>query len=230
LQTPTNNSAPHLTTSNRQLTPVSAEALRFKLFKRKHGRLFIFAIDASGSMALNRIAQARGAMLGLLRQSYVKRDSVAILAFRGSSAELLLAPSQSVLRARRVLDSLGVGGGTPLAAGLACALQLAKRSKAVQGELTLLLFTDGRANVPIVTNGDSDPERRRQVIAAEVKTLGYGLQAAGVKTVLIDTQRRFTANDEARSLAQTLGAVYKALPLVGQLANVANGGGKHEVA
>ena len=193
--------------------PVSSESLRFKLFKRKQGRLFIFAIDLSGSMALNRIAQAKGTMLGLLRQSYVKRDSLAIVAFRGTSAELLLPPSRSILRARRVLDSLAIGGGTPLSAGLACALQLAKRSPPDQGELTLLLFTDGRANVPIGPNGNTDPEDRRRLIAAEVTELGAGLKKAGVRTVLIDTQNRFTANNEAQALARTLGAEYEALHL-----------------
>jgi magnesium chelatase subunit D len=196
---------------SRQLTPVSSELLRFKLFKRKQGRLFIFAIDLSGSMALNRIAQAKDTMLGLLRQSYVKRDSVAIVAFRGTSAELLLPPSRSILRARRVLDFLGIGGGTPLSAGLACALQLAKRTQARQGELTLLLFTDGHANVPIGANGNTDREHRRRLIASEVKMLGARLKKAGVRTVLIDTQNRFTANDEAHALARTLGADYEAL-------------------
>ncbi len=209
------------------LTPIPSEALRFKLFKRKQGRLFIFAIDLSGSMALNRIAQAKETMLGLLRQSYVKRDSVAIVGFRGTSAQLLLPPSRGILRARRVLDSLAVGGGTPLSAGLACALQLAKRASAQLGELTLLLFTDGHANVPIAANGNTDREYRRQLIRSEVNLLGAALKKAGVRTVLIATQNRFAANEEAYTVARTLAAEYRVLPL--KTANSAAAGGSYDL-
>ncbi|HEY3041784.1 MAG TPA: magnesium chelatase ATPase subunit I [Pyrinomonadaceae bacterium] len=210
-QTSKAGASPFPLAGGQQLMSVPSGTLRFKLFKRKQGRLFIFAIDLSGSMALNRIAQAKATMLGLLRQSYIKRDSVAIVAFRGTSAELLLPPSRSILRARRVLDSLEVGGGTPLSAGLACALQLAKQTQVRQGELTLLLFTDGHANVSISTNGKPNGEDRRLVIESEVRVLGAGLKRAGVKTVLVDTQNRFTANDAAHALARTLGADYQTL-------------------
>ncbi|HEY8185079.1 MAG TPA: magnesium chelatase ATPase subunit I [Pyrinomonadaceae bacterium] len=211
LQALRRSSSPFVNRQHRQLTPVSSDSLRFKLFKRKQGRLFIFALDLSGSMALNRIAQAKRAMLRLLRQSYIKRDSVAIIAFHGSSAKLLLPPSRSILRARRVLDSLGVGGGTPLSAGLECALRLAKRSLAGQGQLTLLLFTDGHPNVSLGAKGNADREQRRELIASEVELLGAALNSAGVRTVLIDTQKRFTANPEAYALARTLGAEYESL-------------------
>src|SRR6266542_2811946 len=219
--------SPVLLPGTRQLTPVSSEDLRFKLLKRKQGRLFIFAIDLSGSMALNRIAQAKETMLALLRQSYVKRDSVAIVGFRGTSAQLLLPPSRSILRARRVLDSLGIGGGTPLSAGLSCALQLAKRASAQLGELTLLLFTDGHANVAIAANGNTDREYRRQLIRSEVKALGAAFKKTGVRTVLMATQNRFTANDEAYSLARTLDAEYRVLPL--NTANSAVAGGSYDL-
>jgi magnesium chelatase ATPase subunit I len=224
---PTSRSSPVPSPGTRQMTPIPSEALRFKLFKRKQGRLFIFAIDLSGSMALNRIAQAKETMLGLLHQSYVKRDSVAIVGFRGVSAQLLLPPSRSILRARRVLDSLGIGGGTPLSAGLACALHLSKRAQAQAGELTLLLFTDGHANVPIAANGNTDRQYRRQVIRSEVNLLGAALKKAGVKIVLIATQNRFTANDEAYALARTLAAEYRTLPLIA--ANSTAAGGSYDL-
>jgi magnesium chelatase subunit D len=197
--------------SARQITPVSSAALRFKLFKRKPGRLFIFALDLSGSMALNRIAQAKGLMLGLLQQSYVQRDHVAMVAFRGSSATLVLPPTRSMLRARRVLDALGVGGGTPLSAALACSLALARQVKGRHGELSLLLFTDGHANVPLKETLNSERSQRRRQIEGEVTLLGSALAQAGVHTVLIDTQNRFSANDEARDLAHNLGATYQVL-------------------
>ena len=132
-----------LAPDTRQVIPTSA--LRFKLFKRKQGRLFIFAIDLSGSMALNRIGHAKGVMHALLRESYIKRDSVAIVGFRGTSAELLLPPSRSILRARRVLDSVGVGGGTPLSAGLTCALELASGVPQLRVAATLRCYSSPMA-------------------------------------------------------------------------------------
>jgi magnesium chelatase subunit D len=186
--------------------PIPSSALRFKLFKRKQGRLFIFAVDLSGSMALKRIAQAKGMIHSLLSESYIKRDSVAIIGFRGSSAELLLAPSRSILRARRILDSVGVGGGTPLSAGLACALQLAKRVGPAAGEMFLLIFTDARANVPLQTTELPDRVIRRNVIEGEVKRLGDELRKAGVEQVVISAENPFNRNREVAVLAANLGA------------------------
>src|SRR6266850_1686462 len=114
------NSSPRAIPEGENSNLILRDAPRFKLFKRKQGTLFIFAIDTSGSMALNRIARAKGAILKLLRQSYLNRDSVAIIAFHGKSADLSLPPSRSILRAKRVLDSLRMGGSTPLSAGLVC--------------------------------------------------------------------------------------------------------------
>jgi magnesium chelatase ATPase subunit I len=90
------------------------EDLRYKLFSQKSGTLYILLIDASGSMAQNRIAHAKRVALGIFQRSYVDRDRVAIIAFAGTTAEILLRPSNSMARARRVLDALSVGGGTPL--------------------------------------------------------------------------------------------------------------------
>jgi magnesium chelatase subunit D len=189
------------------LTPV--RALRYKRLSRKSGRLFIFAIDTSGSMALNRIARAKRVMVNLLKQSYVKRDSVAIVGFRGKSAEILLPPSRSVLRVRHVLEMLPVGGGTPLSAGLARALEMVKRVGDTRGEIILLLFTDGHANVPICENANGIRAQRRRVIEAEVSALGSELRKAGVGTVVVNSQNGVTGNDEVRALARTLCAEYQ---------------------
>lgn len=184
------------------------DALRFKLFKRKQGRLFIFAIDLSGSMALNRITHAREVMLGLLRQSYIHRDRVAIVGFRGMTAELMLPPSKSILRARRVLDTLPMGGGTPLSAGLARALELANRVGPTLGGIVLLVFTDGGANVPLQTSEIRDRAGRRKRIEDEVKRLGSEMRKAGIDPVVVDTQNAFTPNGDALALAENLGARY----------------------
>lgn len=187
----------------------SAYSLRFKLFKRKQGRLFIFAIDLSGSMALNRIAQAKAVMVGLLRQSYIDRDTVAIVGFRGTSAQLLLPPSRSILRARRVLETVSVGGGTPLSAGLACSLRLAKRAAATSGAMTLLLFTDGQANVALSVNQIKDRGRRREIINEEISRLGVHLRKAGVTLVVADTQNEFSSSGKAAEVAEILCAEYR---------------------
>jgi len=178
-------------------------SLRFKQFTRKSGSLFIFAIDTSGSMAAKRIDLAKGAALGLLRQSYLRRDHVAIVAFRGSSAELALPPSRSILRARRVLDSLPVGGSTPLSAALLRALSLAKRHK--NREVVLLLFTDGHANVSLYENGCNRVERL-ELVKEETRLLGAELLRTGVTTIVVETQNGFWLPGGARELAARLRA------------------------
>jgi magnesium chelatase subunit D len=192
--------------------PIPSSAFRFKLFKRKQGRLFIFAIDLSGSMALNRIGHAKGMIYALLRESYIKRDSVAIVGFRGTSAELLLPPSRSILRARRVLDAVGVGGATPLSAGLVCALELAKRVGSTVGEKFLLVFTDGQANVSLKTIANSGRVARQRQIEAEIADLGLALKTAGVTAAVISTQGAYLSTGVAEKLAEKLGARFESLP------------------
>ena len=196
-----------LAPDTRHLTPT----LRYKQLSRKSGRLFILAIDASGSMAINRIRQAKGAALSLLKQSYIKRDRVAIVGFRGTSAELLLPPSRSMIRARRVLDSLEVGGGTPLTAGLVRSLEVVKRERS-NGETILLIFTDGNANVAAGSNGRATGAElragRREKIERELAGLGSALGKAGVKVFVVDTQTQWGSSGDARVLAERFGWNY----------------------
>jgi magnesium chelatase subunit D len=201
--------SPPATPDHQNLTVVLSDAPRFKLFKRKHGTLFIFAIDTSGSMALNRIARAKGAILKLLRQSYLNRDSVAIIAFRGKSADLSLPPSRSILRARRVLDSLRMGGTTPLSAGLVCTLNLVKRIRNTQGEIVALLFTDAHPNVTLRDERHRERASRQDVIETEIRQLGKELKKARVTLAVVDTQRGFSSGADTRDtrhLAEVLGA------------------------
>jgi len=163
-------------------------------------------------MAINRIRQAKGAALSLLKQSYIKRDRVAIVGFRGTSAEVLLPPSRSMLRARRVLDSLGVGGGTPLTAGLIRSLEVAKQDRS-DAETFLLVFTDGNANVAATRSNGSAWQferrvERREVINSEVAGLGSALGKAGVKIFVVDSHNQYVSNGDARALAETLGSNY----------------------
>lgn len=192
-----------------QSPKTSLADLRYKKFKRKQGTLFILAIDTSGSMALNRIEQAKGALVWLLNKSYIRRDRVALVAFRGAQAEELLPPSQSMSRARRVLDELLMGGATPLASALACSLKVAQRAALQHTErVMLLLFTDGRANVALREQSSTNPAAKQAALIAELEQLGAALRDARISTVVIDTRHRFTSGGEGRALALRLGARY----------------------
>ena len=186
-----------------------SHSLRYKRFKRKAGTLFIFVIDTSGSMALNRIAQAKGALARLLQQSYIKRDRVALVSFRGQQADVMLRPSGSAARAKRVLDALSIGGATPLAAGLTSALEIARISRRQSAErIVLLLFTDGRANVSLRMDARRSDVERQLEIGNELKRIGWALQEAGVTTIVVDTQNRFTSGGEGEKLAETIAGGY----------------------
>lgn len=188
------------------LTPVSSTALRYKLLKHKQGTLFVFAIDASGSMAANRIARAKSTILKLLRKSYLNRDSVAIVSFHGTTANVDLAPSRSILRARRVLDSLKMGGSTPLGAGLVTTIELIKMVGDKFGETVVLLFTDGRSNVPLRRNGLNLRVMRQMKIESELRELNVALQRTQARVVVVDTQKEFESSEETRRLAAILQA------------------------
>ncbi len=128
---------------------VEASDLRFKQFRQNASIRILFAVDASGSMAMNRIQQAKGAAVRLLDGAYRDRDEIALIGFRGDRAELLLPPSRSIELAKRALDALPVGGGTPLAAALETALHLTRCARPSDARDTLLvILTDGKANVP----------------------------------------------------------------------------------
>jgi magnesium chelatase subunit D len=190
-----------------------ADDLHIKRFRSKAGTLFCFLVDASGSMALHRMRQAKGAVNALLQQAYVHRDQVALLAFRGERAELLLPPSQSVELAKRALDVLPTGGGTPLAAALLSAYQLAEqaRSRGIH-RTTLVLITDGRPNVPLQPDPTLGKQQRLDLAREEVQRLAGKLRIAGIGAVVIDTQRSFVSRGEAQQLATWLGGRYVYLP------------------
>jgi magnesium chelatase subunit D len=190
------------------LTPVSPDALRYKLLKDKQGTLFIFAIDASGSMAANRIARAKTTILRLLRKSYLNRDSVAIVSFHGMTANLDLPPSRSILRARRVLDTLRMGGSTPLGAGLITTTELIKLVGDKFGETVVLLFTDGRSNVPLRRNGLNVRAQRHLKIEGEIRELNTELRKTGARVIVVDTQKEFESSEETRRLAEILQAQF----------------------
>lgn len=192
---------------------VAAEDLRFKRLRGKAGALYIFMVDASGSMAANRIEQAKGALAQLLRRSYVNRDRVSLVTFRSRGAELMLAPTNSAARARSLLDALPVGGATPLAAGLLRALDVARAASSESSRrINLVVFTDGRANVSLSENATTDAPALKMKIRDEIGAVCILLRKAGVSSLVVDTQSRFTSNGEGNFLAVALGGRYVRLP------------------
>lgn len=193
--------------------------LRFKRFKRKAGILFIFAVDASGSMALNRMAQAKGALARLLQQAYLHRDKVALISFRRSTAETVLAPTRSVELAKRIVDAMPTGGATPVAAALIEALRLARlaRSQGISQSI-LLLLTDGRANVGLHAGSRTDHSQNRETISEELERIGSALAIEGVAAAVIDTRPRFVSTGEGRALAELIGGRYLYLPRADSIA------------
>jgi magnesium chelatase subunit D len=184
---------------------VRAEDLRIKRFRDKAGALFLFAVDASGSMALNRMRQAKGAVHALLEKAYVNRDRVALMSFRGQGAELLMPPTGSVELLRRAVDQIPTGGGTPLAATLVAALEVAQqaRRRGLQN-VVLVLLTDARANVGLKAD--------RAGVEDELRQLALLTAASGLKALVIDTQRSYLSQGSAQKLASWLGGQYLYLP------------------
>ena len=195
------------------LVKIEPGDLRFKEFKHRSGILFVFAVDASGSMALNRMAHAKGALTRLLEQAYVHRDKVALISFRGEESDVLLAPTRSVELAKRLVDALPAGGGTPLSAALIKAVELARLAR-LRGtsHAMLVLFTDGRANVGL---GNRRAIGTRSTISAELAQLGALLKSEGVDSVVVDTKSRFVSSGEGEALARMLAARYFYLPHAG---------------
>ena len=140
----------------------------------------------------------------LLAECYVRRDQVALVAFRDSTAEVLLPATRSLVRARRTLSALPGGGGTPLAAGLRAGLQEAGAA-ARRGEMPLLvLMTDARANIGL------DGEHGAEVADAHALAVSADIAAAGFPVLSIDTARR--PSRRAQALATALQARYLPLP------------------
>jgi len=178
--------------------------LRLKRFEDRSDRLVIFVVDASGSAAVARMAEAKGAVELMLGQAYARRDQVALVAFRGQGAEVLLPPTRSLVQAKRRLAGLPGGGGTPLAAGLRAALGVAE-SGALHGlSPALALLTDGRANVAL------DGTSGRAPAQEDARGIARHLAARGIPSVVIDTAAR--PGPESAALAGWIGARYLALP------------------
>ena len=183
---------------------VRASDFRVARVQERAETITIFAVDASGSSALNRLAEAKGAVELLLADCYVRRDKVAVIGFRGRAAEVVLAPTRSLVRAKRGLSGLPGGGGTPLAAGISAATELADATRRRGGTPVIVLLTDGRGNVALDGTGG------RARADADARQSARRLRAAGHTALLIDTSPQ--PQTSARELAAEMGAAYLPLP------------------
>lgn len=190
--------------SDRTRLLIRKDDFRITRFKEKSATTTIFVVDASGSSVLQRLAEIKGAVELLLADCYVRRDEVALIAFRGKTAELILPPTRSLARAKRSLAALPGGGGTPLSAAIVSATTLALAVRSKGHSPTIVLMTDGRANVT------RDGNAGRVAAEAEAHDAARQLRATGIPAIVIDTSPR--PQPQAEKIAAEMSARYVALP------------------
>ena len=195
--------------------------MRAKKLARKSGALIIFLVDASGSMALNRMSAAKGAALSLLENAYQSRDMVSIIPFNGDEAEVLLPPSRSIAMARNRLDTMPCGGGSPLAHGLSTAARVGMNAMASGdvGRCMVVCLTDGRANISLKKSlgepeyvGPEAIKPTNEELEDEVNDMAAKVYAAGMNLLVIDTENKFVSSGMAEKLAQKACGKYYYLP------------------
>ena len=161
-------------------------------------------MDASGTSALGRIGETKGAIEILLSEAYDRRDQVALISFRGQTAQMELPPTRSLVQTKKKLAGLPAGGGTPLASSLSVSYNLALQAKNRGLTPSLAFLTDGKGNIAL----DGTPSRT--ISASETKNLAQKISFAKIPAIVIDISNR--PQGEAKDLAKNLMATYLALP------------------
>lgn len=184
---------------------VESGDFRVVRFRQRSQSVTVFVVDASGSSALYRLAEAKGAVELLLADCYVRRDEVALIAFRGERAEMLLPPTRSLVRAKRSLSALPGGGGTPLASAIDATTVLLEQIARGGATPAYVMLTDGRANV--ARDGSTGREAATADALEAARALRSQCRVAGM---VIDTSPR--PHRAAAALAKELDAVYLPLP------------------
>ena len=190
----------------RRRIAIRAEDFHIQRYQKRSSSCLILALDASGSAALQRLAEAKGAVELLLQESYARRDSVCIVAFRGAQAQLLLPATRSLVRAKRAMTGLPGGGGTPLALAIKMAHEQAALLQRQGVTPILVVLSDGRANVTLQGLGG------RTQAQADAQHWGQQWQLSGHRALWIDTS--IQPDSQVRQLAATMGASYLPMPQV----------------
>jgi magnesium chelatase subunit D len=186
---------------------IRKEDFRIKRYQERTQTLTMFIVDASGSSAMHRLAEAKGAVELLLAECYIRRDQVAVMSFRGSTAELILAPTRSLVKAKRALSGLPGGGGTPLSRAIDESFEVASASMRKGLTPALVFLTDGRANIA----KDGSPGRPKAMEDAQQSARAASYYS--FKSLWIDTSPQ--ARDEGKAMAALLGSMYLPLPNAG---------------
>jgi magnesium chelatase subunit D len=192
------------TTTRNPRLKIRREDFRVRQFLERTGTTVLFAVDASGSSAVHRLAEAKGAVELLLAESYARRDRVSLLAFRGTGTELLLPPTRALARARRVLAALPGGGGTPMATAIDAVIGQGLQIRRSGSSPLIVFLTDGRAN--IARDGMAGRARAEQDALAAAAQLA----AQRLPVLFVDTSPR--GEPMARRIAEAMRARYVPLP------------------
>jgi len=194
--------------------------VRAKKMARKAGSLVVFVVDASGSMALNRMNAAKGAAINLLSEAYQSRDKICLISFQGEFAQVVLPPTRSIAMAKNRLERMPCGGGSPLAHALNQAAQVgmnAQKSGDV-GEVLVVCISDGRANVPLCVSvgeapdEDAPPMDKKELKEEVLKTAKMLGMLPNFKLLMLDTENKFVSTGVAKEIAAAAQGKYHYIP------------------